>query len=69
MAAHLQGPYPAGIRDGQKVRLRELVQLAKDDTVRHAEEWIGYAVAGEDGTVARIATGGLPGWSVEHLAA
>ncbi|MFD5342328.1 MobF family relaxase [Streptomyces anulatus] len=48
---------------------RELVQRAKDDTVRQAEEWIGYAVAGEDGTLARIATGGLLGWSVEHLAA
>ncbi|MFE7429795.1 MobF family relaxase [Streptomyces sp. NPDC057545] len=48
---------------------RELVQRAKDDTVRQAEEWIGYAVTGEDGEKVRIATGGLLGWSVEHLAA
>ncbi|MGW8730557.1 MobF family relaxase [Streptomyces sp. NPDC055808] len=48
---------------------RDLVQRAKDDTVRQAEQWIGYAVAGEDGEKVRIATGGLLGWSVEHLAA
>ncbi|SEE58660.1 conjugative relaxase domain-containing protein, TrwC/TraI family [Streptomyces misionensis] len=48
---------------------RELVQQAKNDTVRQAEEWIGYAVTGEDGEKVRIATGGLLGWSVEHLAA
>ncbi|WP_055522903.1 MobF family relaxase [Streptomyces graminilatus] len=48
---------------------RDLVQQAKSDTVRLAEKWIGYAVAGEDGELVRIATGGLIGWSVEHLAA
>ncbi|WP_329564526.1 AAA family ATPase (plasmid) [Streptomyces uncialis] len=48
---------------------RELVQRAKDDTVRQAEEWIGYSVTGDDGEKVRIATGGLLGWSVEHLAA
>ncbi|MFD7867593.1 MobF family relaxase [Streptomyces sp. NPDC059783] len=48
---------------------RELVQRAKDDTVRQAEQWIGYSVAGEGGEKVRIATGGLLGWSVEHLAA
>ncbi|WP_331721785.1 relaxase domain-containing protein (plasmid) [Streptomyces sp. NBC_01102] len=48
---------------------RDLVQRAKDDTVCQAEQWIGYAVAGEDGEKVRIATGGLLGWSVEHLAA
>ncbi|MGW3091587.1 MobF family relaxase [Streptomyces sp. NPDC001108] len=48
---------------------RELVQQAKDDTVRQAQEWIGYSVTGEDGEKVRIATGGLLGWSVEHLAA
>ncbi|WP_143060517.1 AAA family ATPase [Streptomyces misionensis] len=45
------------------------MQQAKNDTVRQAEEWIGYAVTGEDGEKVRIATGGLLGWSVEHLAA
>ncbi|MEW1723862.1 MobF family relaxase [Streptomyces sp. NPDC093109] len=48
---------------------RDLVQRAKDDTVRQAEKWIGYAVGSEDGKPVRIATGGLIGWSVEHLAA
>jgi conjugative relaxase-like TrwC/TraI family protein len=48
---------------------RDLVQQAKNDTVRQAEKWIGYAVTGEDGELVRIATGGLLGWSVEHLAA
>ncbi|MFJ4343189.1 MobF family relaxase [Streptomyces sp. NPDC088915] len=48
---------------------RDLVQRAKDDTVRQAEQWIGYSVTGEDGEKVRIATGGLLGWSVEHLAA
>ncbi|MCS0606000.1 AAA family ATPase [Streptomyces sp. LP11] len=48
---------------------RELVQRAKDDTVRQAEEWIGYSVTGEGGEKVRIANGGLLGWSVEHLAA
>ncbi|MEU2076603.1 MobF family relaxase [Streptomyces sp. NPDC013489] len=48
---------------------RQLVQQAKDDTVAQAERWIGYSVTGEDGKKVRIATGGLLGWSVEHLAA
>ncbi|MFI7020135.1 relaxase domain-containing protein [Streptomyces sp. NPDC050164] len=48
---------------------RDLVQQAKNDTVRLAEKWIGYAVTGEGGELVRIATGGLIGWSVEHLAA
>lgn len=55
--------------DGDERTFRELVQQAKADTVRQAEEWIGYAVTGEDGKKVRIATGGLLGWSVEHLAA
>ncbi|MFH8797659.1 MobF family relaxase [Streptomyces sp. NPDC017941] len=57
------------MRDLDERTFRELVQRAKDDTVRQAEEWIGYAVSGEDGEKVRIATGGLLGWSVEHLAA
>ncbi|GAA5083143.1 MobF family relaxase [Streptomyces similanensis] len=57
------------MRDLDERTFRELVQRAKDDTVRQAEEWIGYAVTGEDGEKVRIATGGLLGWSVEHLAA
>jgi conjugative relaxase-like TrwC/TraI family protein len=57
------------MRDLDERTFRELVQRAKDDTVRQAEEWIGYSVTGEDGEKVRIATGGLLGWSVEHLAA
>lgn len=48
---------------------RELVHEAKDDTLRVAEQLIGYAVGSEDGEPVRIATGGLLGWSVEHRAA
>ncbi|MDX3025369.1 MobF family relaxase [Streptomyces acidiscabies] len=48
---------------------RELVHQAKDDTLRVAEQLIGYAVGSEDGEPVRIATGGLLGWSVEHRAA
>ncbi|MFE4658194.1 MobF family relaxase [Streptomyces hydrogenans] len=48
---------------------RELVHEAKDDTLRVAEQLIGYAVGSKDGEPVRIATGGLLGWSVEHRAA
>ncbi|MGA4803591.1 MobF family relaxase [Streptomyces lavendulocolor] len=48
---------------------RELVHEAKDDTLRVAEQLIGYAVGSEDGEPVRLATGGLLGWSVEHRAA
>lgn len=48
---------------------RELVHEAKDDTLRVAEQLIGYAVGSEDGEPVRISTGGLLGWSVEHRAA
>ncbi|MDN3262890.1 MobF family relaxase [Streptomyces sp. CSDS2] len=48
---------------------REIVHQAKDETLRMAEQLVGYAVASEDGEPVRIATGGLLGWSVEHRAA
>ncbi|MFH8620147.1 MobF family relaxase [Streptomyces sp. NPDC017979] len=47
---------------------RELVHEAKDETLRVAEQLIGYAVGSEDGEPVRIATSGLLGWSVEHRA-
>ncbi|WP_427251137.1 MobF family relaxase [Bacillus cereus] len=47
---------------------RELVHQAKDETLRMAEQLVGYAVGSEDGEPVRIATGGLLGWSVEHRA-
>ena len=47
---------------------REIVHQAKDETLRMAEQLIGYAVGSEDGEPVRIATGGLLGWSVEHRA-
>ncbi|MFJ4013967.1 MobF family relaxase [Streptomyces sp. NPDC090026] len=48
---------------------REIVHQAKDETLRMAEQLVGYAVGSEDGEPVRIATGGLLGWSVEHCAA
>lgn len=48
---------------------REIVHQAKDETLRMAEQMVGYAVGSEDGEPVRIATGGLLGWSVEHRAA
>ncbi len=48
---------------------REIVHQAKDETLRVAEQLVGYAVGSEDGEPVRIATGGLLGWSVEHRAA
>ncbi|MFF9638735.1 MobF family relaxase [Streptomyces bacillaris] len=48
---------------------REIVHQAKDETLRMAEQLVGYAVGSEDGEPVRIATGGLLGWSVEHRAA
>ncbi|WP_010361222.1 MobF family relaxase, partial [Streptomyces acidiscabies] len=47
---------------------REIVHQAKDETLRMAEQLVGYAVGSEDGEPVRIATGGLLGWSVEHRA-
>ena len=48
---------------------RELFHQAKREAFAQLEDWIGYAVAGEDGELVRIATGGLMGWSVEHQSA
>ncbi|MGW1037854.1 MobF family relaxase [Streptomyces antibioticus] len=48
---------------------REIVHQAKDETLRMAEQLVGYAVGSDDGEPVRIATGGLLGWSVEHRAA
>ncbi|MFE5243197.1 MULTISPECIES: MobF family relaxase [unclassified Streptomyces] len=50
-------------------QFRGLVHLAKADTIREVERWIGYAVGSEDGQPARLATGGLLAWSVEHRSA
>ncbi|MFD5328933.1 MobF family relaxase [Streptomyces sp. NPDC127092] len=47
---------------------REIVHQAKDETLRVAEQLVGYAVGSEDGEPVRLATGGLLGWSVEHRA-
>ncbi|MFJ1900407.1 MobF family relaxase [Streptomyces sp. NPDC088115] len=53
--------------DGQEYR--DLVHQAKVETLREVERWVGYAVGSEDGRPARIATGGLLAWSVEHQSA
>ncbi|MEU8527082.1 MobF family relaxase [Streptomyces sp. NPDC048629] len=49
--------------------LRGLVHEAKREAFAELERWIGYGVAGEDGELHRIATGGLLGWSLEHQSA
>ncbi|RVU20809.1 hypothetical protein EOT10_25970 [Streptomyces antnestii] len=48
---------------------RDLVHQAKREAFAELEKWIGYGLASEDGTLQRIATGGLLGWSVEHQSA
>ncbi|WP_149552823.1 MobF family relaxase [Streptomyces marokkonensis] len=48
---------------------RALVHQAKREAFAQLEQWIGYGLAGEDGELRRIATGGLLGWSVEHQSA
>lgn len=48
---------------------RALVHQAKREVFAELEQWIGYGLAGEDGKLHRIATGGLLGWSVEHRSA
>ncbi|GAA0924929.1 MobF family relaxase [Streptomyces thermoalcalitolerans] len=48
---------------------RALVHQAKREAFAELERWIGYGLASEDGTLHRIATGGLLGWSVEHQSA
>lgn len=53
---------------GEK-EFRDLVHQAKREAFGGLERWIGYGVASEDGTLHRIATGGLLGWSVEHQSA
>lgn len=59
-----------GLMDEDDAReLRALVHRAKDEAFAQLEEWVGYAVASEDGRPVRIATGGLIAWSVEHHAA
>lgn len=62
-------PAPPQAHDLDERAYRELVHEAKDDTLRVAEQLIGYAGGSEDGEPVRIATGGLLGWSVEHHAA
>jgi conjugative relaxase-like TrwC/TraI family protein len=59
-----------GLMDEEDARdLRRLVHRAKDEAFAQLEEWVGYAVTSLDGHPARIATGGLTAWSVEHHAA
>ncbi|CAM5413490.1 MobF family relaxase [Streptomyces griseomycini] len=48
---------------------RALVHRAKREAFAELERWIGYGLAGENGELHRIATGGLLGWSVEHQSA
>lgn len=48
---------------------RGLFHQAKREAFSELEEWIGYGVAGDNGELVRIATGGLMGWSVEHQSA
>ncbi|MFJ3250146.1 MobF family relaxase [Streptomyces sp. NPDC086782] len=48
---------------------RDLVHQAKREAFAELERWIGYGLASEDGTLHRVATGGLLGWSVEHHSA
>ncbi|MET8451661.1 MobF family relaxase [Streptomyces sp. NPDC005209] len=50
-------------------QFRDLVHQAKREAFAELEQWIGYGLASEDGTLHRIATGGLLGWSVEHQSA
>ncbi|MFD9631945.1 MobF family relaxase [Streptomyces violascens] len=53
----------------REAEFRALVHQAKREAFGQLEEWIGYGLASEDGTLHRIATGGLLGWSVEHQSA
>ncbi|MET7649230.1 MobF family relaxase [Streptomyces sp. NPDC005426] len=55
--------------DVDEREFRDLVHQAKTDTIREVEHWIGYAVGSENGQPARLATGGLLAWSVEHQSA
>lgn len=55
--------------EGQEAAYRAIVHQAKEETFRQLERWIGYGVGSEDGRPVRLATGGLVGWSVEHLSA
>lgn len=48
---------------------RALVHQAKREAFAELEQWIGYGLAGKDGELRRIATGGLLGWSLEHQSA
>ncbi|MEX2985585.1 MobF family relaxase [Streptomyces sp. C36] len=48
---------------------RDLVHQAKREAFAQLEKWIGYGLVSEDGTLHRIATGGLLGWTVEHQSA
>ena len=48
---------------------RDMFHQAKREAFAQLEDWIGYAVAGEDGELVRVAAGGLVGWSVEHQSA
>ncbi|MFC8424117.1 relaxase domain-containing protein [Streptomyces sp. NPDC057236] len=48
---------------------RALVHQAKREAFTELERWIGYGLAGEDGELHSIATGGLIGWSLEHQSA
>lgn len=48
---------------------RALVHRAKREAFAELERWIGYGLAGEDGELHHIATGGLLGWSLEHQSA
>ncbi|MFC9498409.1 MobF family relaxase [Streptomyces sp. NPDC056982] len=48
---------------------RDVVHQAKREAFAELEKWVGYGLASEDGTLHRIATGGLLGWSVEHQSA
>lgn len=59
-----------GLMDENDAReLRALIHRAKDEAFAQLEQWVGYAVASDDGRPVRIATGGLLAWSVEHHAA
>ncbi|KES03752.1 hypothetical protein BU52_29005 [Streptomyces toyocaensis] len=57
------------IAERHEKEFRTLIHQAKREAFAELEQWIGYSLAGEDGELHRIATGGLLGWSVEHQSA
>lgn len=57
------------IAERHEKEFRALVHRAKREAFAELERWIGYGLAGENGELHRIATGGLLGWSVEHRSA